>query len=189
MNARPPISISTAPWFRPEFCAFMRSPVFLVERYLSRNLLPAITSADNERLDVIGARKSHPILSGGQDAELPEKMPGVPEDPGMDDLAVFDLRDGASVRLGAPIRWRDAHQVAPMGPRRRVPCHHVVSAREQLVDREVQIREGSDVHPHRLPGGIAAVDRCRQRIRLPHVLSVEDLESALDVMSIQASHP
>src|SRR2546425_12927180 len=106
MNARPPISISTAPWFRPEFCAFMRSPVFLVERYLSRNLLPAISSADHERRDVIGARKSHPILSGGQDAELPEKMPGVPEDPGMDDLAVFDLRDGASVRLGAPIRWR-----------------------------------------------------------------------------------
>src|SRR2546422_9374660 len=95
MNARPPISISTAPWFRPEFCAFMRSPVFLVERYLSRNLLPAVSSADHERRDVIGARKSHPILSGGQDAELPEKMPGVPEDPGMDDLAVFDLRDGA----------------------------------------------------------------------------------------------
>src|SRR5438128_5856406 len=75
MNARPPISISSAPWFRPEFCAFMRSPVFLVERYLSRNLLPAVSSADHERRDVIGARKSHPILSGGQDAELPEKMP------------------------------------------------------------------------------------------------------------------
>src|SRR5712691_7925797 len=28
MNARPPISISTAPWFRPEFCVFMWSSCF-----------------------------------------------------------------------------------------------------------------------------------------------------------------
>src|SRR5436309_15155948 len=108
MNARPPISISTAPWFRPEFCAFMRSPVFLVERYLSRNLLPPVSSADHERRDVIGARKSHRILSGGQDAELPEKMPGVREDPGRDDVAGWHLRNGAAVALGAPFLGRMA---------------------------------------------------------------------------------
>src|SRR2546426_6429326 len=28
MNARPPISISSAPWFSPEFCVFMWSPCF-----------------------------------------------------------------------------------------------------------------------------------------------------------------
>src|SRR6266545_8322593 len=111
-------------------------------------------------------------------------MTGVPVTPGTNDLAVLDLSNRAAMRLSAPVCRGDPAKVAPMGSRRRVSRHHIVSAGESLVDRKPQVWECCEIHLHCLPVAITTDDGRGERIRFPDMIFIEDLQCALDVMSI-----
>src|SRR4030095_1652079 len=66
-------------------------------------------------------------LGCGHDPELSQEMARVPVDPAVNNLAVLALGDGAPVRLSTPVRRGDSHQITPMGSRRCVAGHHIVS--------------------------------------------------------------
>src|SRR5262245_49810128 len=111
-------------------------------------------------------------------------MCGVPVAPRLHGLPISKLDHAATMNFAPTLRGWNTHQVPVMRSRRGILRHHTVAAREQMIDTKLQIRKRGDVHLHGLSVALTSKDGCGKCVAFPHVLFIEDFQSAFDVVSV-----